>query len=177
MFKAKLIESENYYKTRRNQLLLMLLPSIPIALIINFDMFPLWVTAAMVALYVVFMYFSVKNNKLMEAFTGKKLLEIDDDEIRIMSKEGKQLENFKVEHIDKLYVKSEYGIPQETMTEVAQELKGKLKKNYIIIQKGTVQSRCDFIVDSHYMLVQLGKHIDYWKNKSYNIEMIGAVSD
>ena len=133
MFKAKLIENENYYKLRSKHLLLMLLPSIPVGLLVNFYQIPIWVTILMIGFYVTTIFLMARNQKQISSVLGNKLIEIDRDEIRIKSKKGTEEETIKLNEVDRIILKDEYSIPQETLKEVGQELTGNAKQNFVIL--------------------------------------------
>ncbi len=170
MFKAKLIENENYYKLRSKQLLLMLIPSIPIGLLVNFHQIPIWLTILMIGLYIGAIFFTIRNQKQINSVLGNKLIEIDIEEIRIKSKKGTDNETIKLNSVEKIILKDEYSMPQETMKEIGQELTGKTKQNYVILQQENQKRQLDFEVDSYYKINQLNKLIESWKMKGYNVE-------
>ena len=169
MFKAKLIEDENYYKLRSKQVLLMLLPSIPIGLLVNFYQVPIWLTIAMIGLYILIIILMNRNQKSLNSMVGNKRIEIDDKEIRIISNKGIQREIIKLDNIDKLILKDSYSMPQETIKELGQEMTGKTKQNFLILQQNSQKRKIDFEIDSYFMLKQLDKIIDSWESKGYTI--------
>ncbi|MCF8253657.1 MAG: hypothetical protein K9H61_13755 [Bacteroidia bacterium] len=128
MFKAKLIENQNYYKLRSKQLFQMLLPSIAIGLLVNFFQIPFWLTILMIGLYVAAIILMARNQRKISLVLGNKLIEIEEDEIRIKSKKGTEEETIKLNEVERIILKEEYSIPQETIKEVGHELTGKQKK-------------------------------------------------
>lgn len=172
MFKAKLIENEKYYKLRRNQLLLMLLPAVPAILIINYYQIPVWLVIFIAGIYILATIWMNKNQKRINSMLGNKLIEIDEEAMRIKSKEGLELELFKLDEVEKIIVKDEYSLPQETMKEVGQEIIGKTKENFIVLHFKHQKRKLDFEIDSYFMVTQLNKLIESWKVKGYNIERI-----
>lgn len=172
MFKAKLIENESYYKLRSKHLLLMLLPSLPMILIVNFYQIPIWLTILMIGLYVLAIIPMIRNQKRLSAIVGNKQIEIDNKEIRIKSKKGIQQEIIHLNKIDKLILKDIYSMPQETIGEVVKEMSGKAKQNYLILEQNSQKRRLDFEIDSYYMVNQLDKIIKNWKANGYNIEQL-----
>jgi hypothetical protein len=171
MFRAKLIENKDYYKLRRKHLLLMFLPFIPIALLVNFYQIPIWLTILMIALYVAANIIMVRNHKQLSLILGNRLIEIGIDEIRIKSKNVTE-EIIKLNKLEKILLKDEYSIHQETIKEVGQELTGKTRQNYIILHQNNKARQFDFEIDSYYMINQLNKVIESWKMKGYTIERI-----
>ena len=172
MFKAKLIKNKNYYKLRRKQLLLMFLSPIPMGLLVNFYQIPIWVTILMIGLYIAAIILLARNQKQLSLVLGNRLIEIKIDEIRIKSKKGIEEETIKLNKLEKIILKDEYSMPQETIKEIGQELTGKTKQNYIIIHQNNKKRQFDFEIDSYYMINQLNKLIESWKMKGYNIERI-----
>ena len=172
MFKAKLIENENYYNLRSKQVLLMFLPSIPIGLLVNFYSIPIWLTVLMIAVYLLLAALMTKNQKQINSILSNKIIEIDEKEIRIMSNKGIRAETISLEKIDKLILKNEYSIPQETIKEIGKEIVGNTKQNYLILQHNGQDRKIDFEIDSYFMLKQLDKLIDNWNSKGYNIVRI-----
>ena len=172
MFKAKLIDNNSYYKLRRLQLLLMLLPGIPLGLIINFYQIPIWLTIVMIGLYILSIILMVRNQKQLISMLGNKLIEINEQEIRIKSKKGIIQEIIKLDNIEKLLIKDNYSIPQETIKEIGKEITGDTKQNYLILQLNGENRKLDFEIDSYYMIGQLNKTIENWKTSGYKIESL-----
>ena len=172
MFKAKLIENESYYKLRSRQLLLFLLPSVLAGFIANFYLLPVWATIIAIGLYTLIIILTIRSHKQMKSISGDKSLEIDEHEIRIKSSKGKREEVIKLNEVEKIILKEEYSIPQETMKEIGQELAGSTKQNYLIIQQNSRNRRLDFGIESYYMIKQLNKLIKNWESKGYEIERL-----
>ena len=170
MFKAKLIENDNYYKLRSKQLLLMLLPSIPFGLLVNFYQIPTWLTVVVIGLYILVIILLIRNQKGMNSVLGNKLIEIDEQEIRIKSKNGTEEEIVNLDDVEKIILKEDYSMPQETMKEIGEEIIGKAKQNYLILQQNNQKRKLDFEIDSYFMIKQLNKLIENWETRGYNIE-------
>jgi len=113
-----------------------------------------------------------RNQKQINSVLGTRLIEIDEQEIRIKSKNGTQEEVIRLQEVEKLILKQDYSIPQETMKEVGEEIIGHTKQNYLILKKDNQNRQLDFEIDSYYMIEQLNKIIESWKSKGYNIERI-----
>ncbi|MCR9290520.1 hypothetical protein OAF63_02425 [Saprospiraceae bacterium] len=174
MFKSNLIESKSYYKLRSKKLLLMLLPSVPIGLLVNFYTIPIWLTTVMIGVYIVLIYLMNVNQKLIGQIIGNKRIEMDAEKIRIISGKGNTQEIIKLADIDKLLIKDNYSMPQETIKDVGMELTGKTIKNYLTLQLINGETRrFDFEFDSYYMIAQLNKTINSWEVKGCKIERTG----
>jgi len=169
MFKAKLINNQKYYTLRRKQTWLMLLPSIPIGLMVNYMAFPIWVAILVVASYVALIVYATKNEKLLNAMLGIQTIEMDENEIRIKSKNGVSREVIPLEEIEELKIPGEYGIPQDSMKDFTNELAGKPKQNHLIVKYKNEERKFDFELNSHYMIKQLDKIIDNWSNRGLKI--------
>ena len=172
MFKAKLIDNKDFYKLKNKHFWLLILPSIPIAILSNFLLFPAWLTALTVVCYIMLFVFTSKNQKVMNSMVGQNNIEIDENEIRIKSQKGRTLEVLKIENLEKIVLQKVYGIPQETMKDMVNEFKGTTRKNYLIIQKENKKRKFDFEIESHYMITQLNKIIDSWNEKGLKIEKV-----
>ncbi len=172
MFRAKLIENKRYYKLRVKQMSLMFLLLIPGSIVLFvYKTPPIWIAIPALVLYIGTIILMVRNQKKICSVAGNKLIEMDIDEIRIKSKKGIE-EKIKLNNIEKIILKDQYSMPQETMKEVGQELTGKIKQNYIIINQDNEARRFDFEFDSYYMINQLNNLIKSWQTKEYNIEKI-----
>ena len=108
MFKAKIIESKNYYKFRTKQLLLMFLMSLLIGLVVNFYQIPIWLRILLCGFYILGVVLMVKNQKRITSIFGNNLIEIDEREIRIKSKKGNRVEIINLDEVEKLILKKEY---------------------------------------------------------------------
>ena len=172
MFKAKLIENESYYKLRSKQMLLMLLISIPMGILANFYSMPLNLNIVMHAIYILAVIINSKNKKLINSMLGKKLIEIDKEEIRIKSRNGTPQEVITLGAVDKLILDGDFALPQETFKELGKEMIGNGKQNSLIIHKNSKSRKLNFEFDSYYMIEQLKKVIKHWEEKGYNIERI-----
>ena len=113
----------------------------------------------------------------MNSILGNKFIEIDEDEIKIKSKNGIQQEVIKLTEIDKLILKERYSMPQETIKEMGQEIRGDAKQNYLIIQKDGKRRKLDFEIDSYFMIRQINKIIEKWEAKGYVIERLMEPKD
>ncbi len=172
MFKAGLVENKKYYNFRSKQLLVLLLAGAINGLLVNIYESPVWLTILVIGLYVGVLVYSVRSQRQMRLSAGDKRIEMDVDEIRIKSKDGSDKENIPLNQVDKLILKDEYSLPQETVQEVGQELAGKTKQNYLILLRDGRERRLDFEIDSQYMLRQLNKLIESWKLKGYPIDRV-----
>lgn len=168
MFKAKLIESENYYKHRKKQILFMLMPAIPFAYIITFMHLDNWLVNLMMGLYVVIVIIMSKNLKELHKAHGVQMLELDESEIRIKSKKGIE-ETIKLSEVNKLTLKEYYPLPQKAIKDIGSVRLGKTIKNFLTVQHKQQSRTLHFELDSYHMVNQLNNCISSWKNNNLNI--------
>lgn len=173
MFKGALIENNRYYHLRREQVLLMIIPGIFAGLLINFRIFPIWITVILFGIYIYLNIKTFKNQKEMSSMTAKRTIEIDDIEIRIIPKDGTTKEIINLGKIEKISIK--YPSVEASMKELKEEIKGKSKKNFLVITQNNIKRQLEFEISSSYMLVQLTKAIEKWKTKNYPLEIIPAI--
>ncbi len=100
----------------------------------------------------------------MGSIIGKNLIEVDNDQIRVVSQKRKIIKSFDLDNIDKLILKGNVSKFQEN--------EYKAKPVYFTIFQGDITERLDFKVDSHYMIKQLNKVLEHWRTKGYNFEEI-----
>lgn len=172
MFKAKLIADPTYYRLRRRRTLLALLPVLPAALIVDAFDLPVWVTGAIMLAYVGAFWWLFRNKKSLDSLVGEQTIEIDEQAIRVLDRSGQPAASYALDRVDRLLLKKAYGYPEESLSDVANELKGTPKKNFIIVEQGGQRRQFDFVVDSYYSLKQLDKVIDGWTRCAYPIERV-----
>jgi len=170
MFKAKLIDDKTYYHRRNKQMVLFLLLTIPVGLLPAALEAPPWATILVLGAYITTFIFMVNNQKLMLSNLGTRLIEIDGEELRVKSNKGKLLQSFEINSLQKISVKDAYGIPNDNLKDMAFEIVGNPKMNYVILTANDQNFRFDFEIDSYYMTDQLIDVIQHWKTKGYTIE-------
>lgn len=170
MFKAKFIENNAYYQLRRRQLMLLLLTAIPAGLIVNFYRFSLPIILAITGIYLGGIIWMAKNQKRITQLRGNKYVEFDGTEIRIRSEKHEPTEVIQLAAVENIVLNKYYGMPQENMKEVANELKGNARKNYLLLYHNNRQRQIHFEVESYYMLNQLNSIVEDWKKNGYPVE-------
>ncbi|MEM9546780.1 MAG: hypothetical protein AAGA77_12450 [Bacteroidota bacterium] len=172
MFKAKLIENKKYYQLRAKQAWLMLIPTILLGLIINFYQFPTWIIISAVLALVCSYLIMLRNQNALKKLSNQNAVELDEKEIRIRSLRSGTDECFSLDEVDKIIVQEEYGIPQESYTDLTEEMMGLPKENFMIILNKKEKRKIDFEIESHYMLTQLNKVIKNWIQNGVKIETV-----
>ena len=148
------------------------LPAIPVAFIVNFYELPIWVVMLAVGAYVALIILGLKNQKKLMALSQDRTLELDDNTFRIKSKGKHPLVVINVNTIDRISISKGYGIPEESKKDIAHELSGEGKKNFIVVSTGQQTQRFDFIIESYYMLRQFEQTIDAWVKRGSIVERI-----
>lgn len=171
MFKGTLIENTSYYSLRTKQLLYVILPSIAIGLLVNFYQMPIWITIGAIALYAMLILMTYRNKKAMRIVANKRI-EIAQNKIEIKDEKGAAIETIKIEKDDKLIVKSDYNMAQETLQNLKEEIKGNPEQHFVILEKNKIRRRFDFVIESYYMLNQLKKLVQEWKKNNLLIEYL-----
>jgi len=172
MFKAKLIEESEYYNKRRIKVIFYFLPALPSAFLINYYGFPIWVTILAIVTYVTVVVISLRNQKKLTELSQERVMELDDSILRVKSKGNLPSIDIHLNAIDKITIPNGYGIPEVSMKDIANEMSGDAKKNFIIISSSNQTQRFDFIIESYYMLRQFETTIESWVKKGYKIERI-----
>src|SRR5690554_4232692 len=172
MFKATLIQDKKYYALKRKSLFILLIFVALYFLPLPIENQHLWVKLAIYFPFVIIAIRSFKINKNIKLTLGNESIEMNENDIRINSKDKKDLSTYKLSDIENLVVKKADNVSTDVFDELGHELKGKPQKNYIIINKNTQNKRFDFIIDSHYMVNQFNKLIDIWKSKGFKVEVL-----
>lgn len=172
MFKAKMVESEIFYKHRRRQTILIYTPIMLLSLgsfLLNFTPY---VPLAIVLLQLISLPFVYWQTKKVESFLGKSVIEINEERIIIKSKENKTEDVIHVDKLDKLELKSEYKLPLATQEEVNKEMYGEVEEVCIIVHQNGTERKLSFVPDSFYMVKQLNKIVNTWEAKDLPIKWI-----
>lgn len=169
MFEAKLISDPAYYSLRRMQLIYMFLPAFPIAILVNYSSFAPWlIVLASMALLMIF-YFGQQNIKQMNEILNRCSINLDKDEIKIISNQDDYEERIALNENTSIVIKKDYSLPQQTIKDLTRELLGQPKKNYIIVQRDDVERKLTFELDSNYVIRSLHKTLNLWRHEGYKI--------
>ena len=169
MFKAKLIENDRYYLLRRRQMWFLFLP---VAFYTIMDLIlelPSWATFLFLGVYAAGFALKFTNHKQMGTLIGNRKLEVDGNEIRILSRKGDVQEVIPMADVDRILVLEDYRFPMETTGELIDEMKGEQIRNYLVIEQQGKERRLDFEPESYYMLTQLNKLKEHWKAVGYPV--------
>jgi len=157
MFKAPLIESLTYYQLRRRQLIISLLALIPMGLLMELFEWPVWLGILLGIVYLLAIILMFKDQKRIKEASEKNIIEIGADFITIQSKNSDHKTRINLDNVDEIIVKKEYGLPEESLKDIAGELTGKHKKNFITLKQEDQKHTFEFA---------------QWRDKEYSIKNI-----
>ena len=132
---------------------------------------PFWITIAAIIFYIAVIIMTSKNHKAMHKVANKRI-EIDGNKIEIKKVDGTVIETIEIDSVNKLIVKNDYKMAQETMKDLKEEIKGNTEKHYIILENNRIQRRFDFVIESYYMLNRLKRLVQDWQKKNLLIEYV-----
>ena len=171
MFKAKIIENTNYYLMKRKYLIIMLIVLFLLGLVSNITLASIYWTPILIIIAVVFSIFLYKTGKKVTNLTEKRKIHISNNSIEILNNSGEIEKEFKVSEADEIIVKDKYQISDESISDLIKEIKGANLKNYLIIKSKGKTNKFDFLVDSHYMILQMKKIINFWSEQNIKIKL------
>lgn len=168
MFKAQFIENEDYY---RLQGIMMWFQILSIGAMIAVFVFykpsiELLNLFAIILLLRFLILYAMK--KSLKEKKGEKQIEVDDDEIRIIAKNGQIEETITLNHFNKYIVKYKLVIPDE----ITNAYLFRPTKKFLILEREGQKREWDFEVGSDYMINQLNKIIENWKGRGMVVEQL-----
>jgi len=168
-FKAKIIESPVYYTLKRKELFIGLAATIPAGLLASFFEIPVWIVLIVLVIYILLILILKNNQQEIKNISDLKMIEIDADYIKLKSVNNEIIDSFDLTKTEKIMLNKDFGMPQESIADIVQEMKGKPKQNFIIIERNEQFQKFDFLVDSYYMLKQLDKIIEQWQQRGIEV--------
>lgn len=171
MFKSSIIENHNYFKYKKIAFILMFLSSTFMSLSSQLRPLALVWWVLIIALLIITRYYQSKFQSLVNILSKNRIIEIDTDEIRIISKD-KNIESFRLGEISKVVVKDDYNLRTNDKVQYFNDLTGLISDNFIFIQNGDKLNRYEFVMPSHYMKEEIKIMIESWKAKGYKVETI-----
>jgi hypothetical protein len=99
-------------------------------------------------------------------------MEMDEYVLKVTSEKGGEPEIIPWDKVDTLFIKEEYSFPGETAKELLQEMAGKIKNNYFVLNMAHDKRRFDFEFDSLYRIKQLENVLNNCREKGLHIEII-----
>lgn len=168
MFKSIVIENYNYFKYKKIVFILMFISSAFMGLSTQLRLFSLIWWVLIIAALILTHYYQAKFQSLINRLSSNRKIEIDTNEIRIISKDNK-VESFHLGKIDKVIVKDDYNMRTNEKVRVYNEFTGMISDNFIFIKNNSKLYRFEFVMPSHFMKEELKKMIESWKTKGYNV--------
>ena len=174
MFKAKVIETREFYKIQGRQGLIFIV-SMAIAGILTyaFGTFESFLNAANLSL-ILFSLVILWYHRTMKKLYGARKIEITDNKISLLSKKEGNNEIFILDEVDKIILKDKYDVTQLSFTDSLKELTGNPTETFLVLKYANHNRRIDFDIDSHYLLKKLKEVIKKWEKKGYNLERTDA---
>ncbi len=157
MFKARIIEDISLYQKLRKQIFWVLMPLGLFSFFVNVRQIPLALFTFTIMLIAVSLVSIRKKRYLFENLTSNKTIEADINDLTIKEK-GDKIINFSISELDKITIKSVVDIG-EGASDLINIAKGDIPTSFIEIEKKGHKERFEFIIESHYMLVQINKLI------------------
>ena len=171
MFKAKIIENPTYYSLRRKLLILSTFAMIPLGFVSVSQHFHFIYSLIIFIVFIVFLIFLYKTRIKVEKLVGERNIQISEHSIEILGKSAAIEKSFSIRDADEIIVKEKYQFPEENISEFYKEMKGDNLSNYLIIKTNGKTHKFDFIIDSHYMILQLKKIINFWTEQDITITL------
>ena len=111
-----------------------------------------------------------KKRYIFEHLSADKTLEADISNLTIKEK-GDKIVSFSISELDKITIKSVVDIG-EGASDLINIAKGNIPTSFIDIEKKGHKERFEFIIESHYMLVQFNKLIEQWKAQQLQVNIV-----
>jgi hypothetical protein len=171
-FKAKLIESDQFFKRRNRHFWLTFVGAIPIG--VSFGYFNLNLNLFLIVLVIYFtlLFLLARNQKIMNSLIGSRLLELNQEGIFIKSAKGKVLELIPLEKITTIEALKEYQLYQQSTKAMVNEIVGNPERSVLNVVIGNVERNFLFDIDSHYMVKQLEKTLAAWEKSGIKINRV-----
>lgn len=172
MFRASLIESNEYYSLRRHRLLTQMLPlgAVGITLLLTKEHLPVWAIVLLCLLIAGYYYFIVRNQKKINRIVNNSKIEIDSSAIRILRPKQAD-EIIPIDKVSSIITRERYSIAGSELKDLKNEVAGNGCQNYIVIETDGNKRRFDFEPDSSYMIRRLEEIIAGWKKQGKHIEV------
>lgn len=170
MFKAKLIDDPGYYSITRKLILLGLVGGILSGIWFISIETPLgWMVLLPAFGFATWRMWI--NRKAADMVRNRKI-EITPEMITVKSRQGKIMEAIPMDSVSQITLKDTYRLPDETVQDLVQSLKGKSIENFVILHAHNREFRFDFALDSHFMIGQLKKVVSEWQKAGTEITWV-----
>ena len=170
MFNAKIIEDISLYQKLRKQIFWALIPLGVLSFFTNVAQMPLILFIFSCVILVVALIAVRKKRYIFENLTLDKTIEADISNLTIKEK-GDEIVSFSISELDKIRIKSVVDIG-EGATDLINIAKGNIPTSFMEIEKKGHKERFEFIIESHYMMVQINKLIEQWKANQLQVDKV-----
>ena len=171
MFKAKLIEGERYYRLKRTEQILSILSIIPIGMVAYFFSPPDWLSILLLVAYALGIIWAFGLFYQLRSMKGNRLIEIDNEEIRIKYKNGKGKEVISLGKVDEVIVKKDYEMSAPPTIYNHSKINNPVQ-NFIIVKQNGISRKFDFEMPSFYSINQMNKIIQGWINSGLQVKHV-----
>lgn len=172
MFKAKIIKDSSYWTIRRKILItgLFLMPLF--FLTVGEHKFSFYFGVLYYVTLVVLTFLYRRWYIKLENSLGPETIVLDLGSITVLNAHKEELIEFIPGIMDNVILKTNFKLDQEkSANDILNEIKGNIQKHSITIIKEDSVFEYFFVIDSHYMIVQLQKVISHWRNQNVNVSI------
>ncbi|MDX1408594.1 MAG: hypothetical protein R3330_10690 [Saprospiraceae bacterium] len=174
VFKAKVIEHPEFYRKRRQMALAGLFSSVLTSVVvIPLEGHITYLVISMMLGVLVALY-QKQFVREMKALSERRRLHMTESAIQLVNKEGAVIRHIDANRLREVALSGKH-IDTQTIADHLNELRGKPLKNYISLQSDEGETRIDFVVDSHYMMVQLNKILEVWGGRGIAVTMANRI--
>ncbi|MCB0688247.1 MAG: hypothetical protein KDC53_17035 [Saprospiraceae bacterium] len=158
MFKAKLIGDKSYFRLKRITAILSVFSIVLFCLInpVNELSWP-WLIVLCTISGVIIFYSKRIEQRLIRVIQDQ--IQIDYESITIVDNRGKVKDKINISDADRIILKETFKLPLDKIAD-------KHLKNFITIDIHNKLHTFDFIPESYYMLKQLGKIVERWRESN-----------
>jgi Tfp pilus assembly protein PilO len=128
----------------------------------------MWGIGFAIIIYIPVIVLVWKNQKLINVLVKNRVVEIDENEIRIKSRKNRQ-EVISLNNLRKIKVNANYNY-QSMITGLEQKMENRINQGSIIVYLKDQSQQFDFEINSFYMAKQLNRLVKTWIGKGYNVE-------
>ena len=172
MFKAKIIKDSSYWTLRRKILIagLFLMPLY--FLTVGEHKFSLYFGILYYIALVVLTFLYRRWYIKLENTLGPESIVLDLGSITVLNAQKEELIEFIPGIMDNVVLKTNFKLDQEKNPgDILNEIKGNMQKHSITIIKEDSVFEYFFVIESHYMIVQLQKVLQHWKNQQVKLSI------
>jgi len=168
-FKAKIISNDLYHEYKRLGIFGSIVLSVGITL--STEILPLG-SLAQVVLFVaiaMFSYQSLKMQRTMQNLLNRQRIEITGEAIKTIDQNNIVSEQINICNAKEIIVDDRYTYAEDSAGAFWKMIAKKPLSNNLTIKSKNKEYRYQFLIESHYMAVQIDKIISGWKREGYQV--------